>query len=109
VSATWLDSLLHRLRYDADQTKLVRLAALLHGKRLRGEWEQIDLAAQRLTQAGQLIYTEISIAAKAYLLLDQRGHAAGADEIVVWRENSAGPLTRKRSIRQFSSSRVLTS
>jgi hypothetical protein len=51
-------------------------------RRLQDEWERVKSAVLRLMDAGQLNYMEISIAAKAYFLLDQRGQAAGAEEIV---------------------------
>jgi uncharacterized protein YwgA len=49
--------------------------------RLQPVWERLERAAHRLMEAGNLNYMEISIAAKAYFLLEQQGKPASADEL----------------------------
>ncbi len=69
-------------RHDFSLTTDGRSVLKQKKTRLYLDWERIEKAAHRLTEAGSLNYIEISIAAKAYFLLEQQGKPAGADELV---------------------------
>lgn len=51
-------------------------------KRFPEEWNKIKKAAEALNAAGDLNYVELSIAAKAYFLLDQKGGPAKTIDLV---------------------------
>lgn len=69
-------------RHDFRLTEDGRAVACQKRKRFPSEWERIERAAGTLSAAGDLNYMEISIAAKAYFLLDQKGEPARVDEVV---------------------------
>lgn len=69
-------------RHDFRLTEDGRTVARRKQRQFPSEWERIKQAADVLSVAGDLSYMEISIAAKAYFLLDQRGEPARVDEVV---------------------------
>jgi hypothetical protein len=69
-------------RHDFRLTEDGRAVADHKRKRFPGEWEKINRFAVLLNSADDLNYMEISIAAKAYFLLDQKGEPTRTDEVV---------------------------
>ena len=61
--------------------------------RMREDWERLKWAAQRLERAGTLNYMEISIAAKAYFLLEQQGKPARPGELANLANNFGWTIT----------------
>lgn len=70
------------VRHDFRLTPDAQEVIAAKKKGLREDWERVERAVHRLNQAGNLNYMELSIAAKAYFLLDRRGKPAGADDLV---------------------------
>ena len=72
-------------RHDFTLTEDGRAAVEAKKKRFPEQWDRIKKAAKALNAAGQINYMEMSIAAKAYFLLDQkagnRGHAEKSERI----------------------------
>ena len=50
--------------------------------RLKAEWDRVKTAVDRIVAAGDVNYIEISIAAKTYFMLDQKGAPASNQELV---------------------------
>lgn len=69
-------------RHDFSLTPDAYSVLALKKMRLQSDWERLERAVHRLTQAGDLSYMELSIAAKAYFLLDQQGKPADAEDLV---------------------------
>ena len=61
--------------------------------RMRQDWERLERAAKRLENAGSLNYMEISIAAKAYFLLEQEGKPANPEELAKLANNFGWTIT----------------
>jgi hypothetical protein len=69
-------------RHDFRLTEDGRAVVESKKKRFPAEWKKIKGAGETLDAAGELNYMELSIAAKAYFLLDQRGGPAKTADLV---------------------------
>jgi uncharacterized protein YwgA len=69
-------------RHDFTLTEDARTILDAKKRRNADAWTQIESAAARLTAAGDLSYLELSVAAKAYFLLNENGSPARTDELV---------------------------
>jgi len=69
-------------RHDFLLTADARIILGAKKRRNAEAWTQIESAAARLKEAGDLSDLELSIAAKAYFLLNENGSSARTDELV---------------------------
>ena len=68
-------------RYDYRLTPDGHNIASVRKERGPDTWEAIEGAVRRIQEAGDPNYVELSIAAKAYYLLEQKGGPASADDL----------------------------
>lgn len=70
------------VRHDFHLTEDGRTVLRDKKVRMREDWERVKTAAEQLKRAGTVNYVEISIAAKAYFLLNAEGKPARAEDLV---------------------------
>jgi uncharacterized protein YwgA len=94
-------------RYDYRLTPDGRRIADLRKKRDPASWEAIEAAVSKIRAAGDPNYVELSIAAKSYYLLEQRGGPASADELIQLAERFGWQITQEQVARAWDFLREL--
>ena len=83
-------------RYDFKLTDDGRAVASVRKKKRPKTWPAIEAAVNRIKEAGDPSYVELSIAAKAYYLLEKKGGPASADELVELAERFGWQIRREQ-------------
>lgn len=88
-------------RYDYRLTPDGIRIADIRKKKDSGAWEAIRAAVSKIEEAGDPNYVELSIAAKSYFLLEQRGGPASADELSHLAERFSWQITQEQVARAW--------
>lgn len=88
-------------RYDYTLTSDGRRIASLRKRKDAVAWRAVREAVRKIKDAGDPNYVELSIAAKAYYLLDQKGAPATAEALIRLAEGFGWQITREQMVRSW--------